>query len=170
MKLHCIRHAPVVSTGICYGQRNVAVKTFKVKAEIRKVVGFSELIFSSPSLRCREMAIAYAREQGIIVDARLMEMSFGEWEGKAWSALPRSQLDIWANNVKDFTAPKGESFSKLVSRVNQWLNELPNNSDNCTVFTHAGVVKALLVIINGCSFENAAVYEVPHHQLVSFDI
>ena len=69
-----------------------------------------------------------------------------------------------------FAPPAGESFERLVARVSEWLNEVNMSSaTEQVVFTHGGVIKALRVLVLDESYELAANYCPPFHQVVSFE-
>lgn len=170
MRLHCIRHSRPRISGICYGHKDIAVEPFELDLDIRQVVHSCTAIYSSPSLRCLEMAHVYAGDQPVAVDSRLMEMNFGEWEGIPWGEIPIDQLDDWVANVSRFAPPAGESFERLVARVSEWLNEVnvPSATEQ-VVFTHGGVIKALRVLALDECYELAANYCPPFHQVISFE-
>ena len=55
-------------------------------------------------------------------------------------------VDAWNRNLLYYTFPNGESFYQLCQRVRNFLESL--RSDNVLLITHAGVIKALEVLIN----------------------
>lgn len=171
MRLHCVRHARPQVSGICYGHTDISVESFKFDPSIKRVVDSSAAIFSSPSIRCTYMAQKYAGNNAVSLDSRLMEINFGAWEGIPWDEIPVEQLDVWAKNISSFKPPMGESFEELVVRVVAWLTELlAFPLGEYVVFTHAGVIKALRVLVLKESFELAANYRPAFHQVVSFDV
>lgn len=171
MQLHCVRHMPVIQQGVCYGRNDVEVLPLTRQSGVIQCVTRCDAIYASPSARCLTMAKAYAAGRPVVVDARLMEMSFGDWEGRSWANINRAAIDAWASDVRFFRPPNGESFDELINRVEQWLTEIRHSPVNeLMVFTHAGVIKSLHVLLLGESFEQAAALCVPHHQPVSFTL
>lgn len=171
MRLHCVRHMPVIQHGVCYGRNDVEVQPLTRQSAITQCVTRCDAIYASPSARCLTMAKAYAAGRLVVVDARLMEMSFGDWEGLSWANINRAAIDAWASNVRFFSTPNGESFDGLINRVEQWLTEIRRSPvSELMVFTHAGVIKSLHVLLLGQSSEQAAAFCVPHHQPVSFTL
>lgn len=85
-----------------------------------------------------------------IGDARLREMHFGVWDGRAWDALARedgTRLDAWMARWWAVAAPEGEGFGELQARVRAWwLDVVVADPDRTplAVVTHAGVIRALL--------------------------
>jgi probable phosphoglycerate mutase len=110
--------------------------------------------WASPLARAREtmelaraaMGLAPERYQ---LEARLMELTFGAWEGLTWdaikadhpAALQARAADKWA-----FTPPGGESYAALAERLRPWLAE--RDSDTLVV-SHGGVARVFLVILAG---------------------
>ena len=76
------------------------------------------------------------------VDPRLAEMDFGSWERLRWDAIPRAQLDAWAEDFEHARPHGGESVAMLGARVAAALRDtLPGEPPTLWV-THAGVVRA----------------------------
>jgi len=73
-------------------------------------------------------------------DARLREMSFGGLEGQAWEALSATERDA-LTRFSGFTAPGGESFDALRTRVLAFVDSL--GPGRHLLFTHGGVVRLL---------------------------
>ena len=150
MQLYLIRHTrPAVPAGVCYGQADVDVaETFF--DELQVVRGKLAAIhpaasFSSPLSRCARLAasLGLAENQH---DHRLTELSFGEWEMRAWDDIPREQLDRWGESYVHLAPPGGETFGELHARVVAFLQERLQlyRGKDVVVVTHAGVIRALL--------------------------
>src|SRR4029077_1690071 len=77
-------------------------------------------------------------------DARLMEMSFGRWEGFTFAELQKREAVALAARERDkwgFVLPGGESYAQLQVRVRGWFDQL--DRDN-VVTAHGGVCRALI--------------------------
>jgi broad specificity phosphatase PhoE len=82
------------------------------------------------------------------VDARLMEIAYGEWEGLTLpeieardpSILARRERDKW-----DFAPPGGESYRQLGERIGEWYRSLASDA---VVAAHGGGVRALMALLN----------------------
>ncbi|MEZ0231243.1 MAG: alpha-ribazole phosphatase [Methylophilaceae bacterium] len=155
MNIYLVRHTtPDVEAGICYGQSDVGVtetfhQEFEVLSEkLRHLV--NPVLYSSPLTRCFKLANAIADRWSlgdIRQDARLMELHFGDWELKKWDDIPRGLIDVWAQEHVMQTPPQGESFHSLHLRAKSFLNEVSANIQDTSpvvVFTHAGVIRALV--------------------------
>ena len=99
---------------------------------------------SSPRRRCRRLAerIAAARRLALTEDPRLAEMDFGAWEGRAWGAIARDELDAWAADFHQARPHGGESVAMLAARVGAALAEAAPADPPVLWVTHSGVVRA----------------------------
>lgn len=142
MILHLIRHPkPIIEPGVCYGQRDIPAENAAAVAEHLALQLPSGLpVFSSPLQRCRELASCLSPIP--VFDPRLMEMAFGDWEGRPWTAIPRAELDAWAADVAGFAPPGGESPTALQQRALAFVASL--NVPEAVIVTHAGVIRTLL--------------------------
>lgn len=143
MQVFLIRHPrPQVAAGICYGQLDLpAVEVLQTAATLRTQLPPGLPLISSPLQRCR--LLAEALHPSPRIDARLMEMHFGEWEGKHWDEIGIEALDAWAADVLHHAPPGGESAAMLQARSVACLNTLAAEwVSACVVVTHAGVIRA----------------------------
>ena len=95
--------------------------------------------------------------QAYATDARLMELSFGSWEGLTWPEVQaRAPEAAVARETSkwDFAPPDGESYAMLALRIAPWLDELDGDT---LVVSHGGVARVLLALIGGVAHERAAV-------------
>jgi broad specificity phosphatase PhoE len=79
-------------------------------------------------------------------DPRLMELSFGEWEGFTYDELKThdpENLLIAARDQKKWTflPPGGESYLQLLARVAEWHGEIERDT---VVVAHGGVCRVLI--------------------------
>lgn len=148
--------------GLCYGRWNVGLGP-QAEAEIAAACaappGFHYIV-SSPAWRARRLAEALAEATGarLEYDDRLQEMNFGRWEGEFWDDIDRAESDPWAANPWDNAPPDGESYSMVHSRIGAALMEAPPGG--CFV-THAGPIRAAMMIQRGLSFAAAFADPVP---------
>ena len=143
MQIFLIRHPkPVIEAGICYGQLDVdAHAPLAVAEQIKPLLPANVPVFSSPLRRARQLAEAL--HPSPLIDARLAEIDFGDWEGRAWDDIERDTLDAWAADVTGFTPPGGESVASLQQRVIDFANSLAPQPAVALV-AHAGVLRALV--------------------------
>jgi len=108
---------------------------------------------SSPLKRARETMEILRATLGLQaldyeVDARLIEIAYGEWEGltlqeietRNASVLSARERDKW-----DFVPPGGESYRELADRIGNWYRPLTADT---VVAAHGGGVRALMAILN----------------------
>jgi alpha-ribazole phosphatase len=168
------RHAPVAVEGVCYGRLDLPAAA--PAAEVAKILeaGLPEAsralpgaatIWSSPARRCREPAEQLARALGLVhrESADLHELAFGAWEGRRWDDLEREEgeaLSRWMADWQAQTPPRGETVAQLESRVARWAHALGEGAQ--LLVAHAGVVRALDVVLGGYTWPDAMARTVPH--------
>lgn len=150
MKLFLIRHTSLqVPSGICYGQSDIDVaSTFldeALQTQQKLISTTFDAVYVSPLQRCLKLANVLDIGQPII-DNRLMELHFGDWEMLAWDDIPRDIFDIWAHDYANLAPPNGETFSQLQQRGIHILEEILAHypSGNIAFVTHGGMIRALL--------------------------
>jgi probable phosphoglycerate mutase len=130
--------------------------------------------WASPLQRTRDtMEIARAAmglpPRSYRVDARLMELSFGDWEGLTWEmirARDPAGVQTRKGDKWDFTPPGGESYAMLVERVRLWLDE---RDGDVFVVAHGGVARAFLVMLAGVAPDRAASAKIWQGRAMIFD-
>ncbi len=108
-------------------------------------------VWSSPAARCAYVARFVARRLGVppVLDPRLLELDFGDWEGRRWDAVPRSALEQWATDPLGFRPPGGESGGALVQRVESFARRLARDARPCLVVSHGGPLRLLPALLAG---------------------
>lgn len=157
-----LRHTPLTGAdGVCYGRSELPLadtSTHDMANVVATLPAFDRII-SSPSQRCRELALAaYRAQQGRAVaptfDARWLEIDFGRWEGLSWDAVPRAELDAWAADTWNYAPGGGESARELYARVAESLQDLrtATQGTRTLVVTHAGPLRAATVMVQRLGF------------------
>lgn len=155
MDVYLIRHtAPDAAEGLCYGRfdvplREPCIPAFDaVAARLPRV----QAVRSSPAMRCQRLGHHLAQREGIAldIDARWHELSFGQWEGRAWAQIDRRESDPWADDYWNLAPPGGESYRQLCARVTQGLAALTEQSlQGIAVVSHAGPIRAVIARCKG---------------------
>ena len=165
--LIAVRHAPPLVTGVCAGWADIAVEAVEPSArrahEAVLAVAEPVQIVASPTARTSELARELSRLFGVPLrfDERLRELHFGSWEGRAWSELDQSDaVQAWMKKWRTARPPGGETVGELEERVRRCLAEMP--SEPTLIVTHAGVIRAALVIGGQLSWEEAMGRAVPY--------
>lgn len=142
MRLYLIRHPkPVIELGVCYGRHDCSAEgVVEAAAVLRAVLPAGLPLWSSPLIRCR--ALAERLHAHPVIDDRLAEMHFGDWEGRRWEDVPRAELDAWAADVAGYAPPGGESPRDLQRRALDFVASL--DAPEAVIVTHAGVIRTLL--------------------------
>ena len=112
------------------------------------LAGFA--LVSSPLVRAVETARLIAGEPEI--EPRLIEMSWGTWEGRTLPDLRAELGDLmaaWEAKGLDFRAPGGESPSDVQHRLEPWLAERARCRRATLAICHKGVIRALYALAVG---------------------
>lgn len=177
MTLLVARHAPVEVAGICYGRHEVptcqnpdatAREIFEALGELRTRI---TAVWSSPAKRCRLPAETLAGLLSVPfrVSDDLQELDYGQWEGQRWDVLERDdgeRLKQWMDAWQSETPPDGEAVADLERRVRRWLEA---NGTGQLIVAHAGVIRALCVILRGLSWEEAMAREIGYLETEIFE-
>jgi broad specificity phosphatase PhoE len=108
---------------------------------------------ASPLKRARETmeglrAALGLDPQSYDVDARLIEISYGDWEGSTLSEIEARSPDLLAQRERDkwdFAPPGGESYRELTSRISKWYASLTRDA---VVVAHGGGARALMALFH----------------------
>lgn len=191
MRVFLIRHArPLIEPGICYGRLEVDADAAETQAAVTRLAGVlaaqggagreggggcdvgdaasgSPLrIVASPARRCRPLADGLAAALGVTAhyDERLLEKSFGDWEGRRWDDIDAAMINAWAADLEHFVPPAGtgadgehrpgESVATLRARALACAagfgvpaaaaDPAVVVSGDLAIVTHAGVMRVLL--------------------------
>jgi alpha-ribazole phosphatase len=160
MQLVLVRHPqPDIGAGICYGSSDLpapAAAIARVAGELRATGLPGTLpVFASPLARCA--ALANVLGARVTLDARLAEMDFGAWELRSWDAIPREQVDAWADDLLHYRPGGGESVLAVAARVAAFRDELrAAGHPGALLVCHAGTMRLLSSLHLGGSLEQAA--------------
>ncbi|MBB3539989.1 MULTISPECIES: histidine phosphatase family protein [unclassified Rhizobium] len=145
-------------------------------AEILKVEAIPFDFVASPLARTRATMEIMREAMGLPsksyrTDERLVEVSFGDWEGftiKELKATARDRVTERNLNKWDFIPPgdDAESYEIMSWRVASWLSSV----DKPTVcVTHGGVIRSLFRTIAGLPKDEAAEGEIPQDRILKID-
>jgi probable phosphoglycerate mutase len=129
---------------------------------------------SSPLGRARETMELMRAEMGLDpaayrTDARLMEMSFGRWEGFTFAELQAREARALAERERDkwgFVLPGGESYAQLQVRVRAWYDNVERDS---VVSAHGGVCRVLIAHLDLARPEAASAGNIGQGCVYVFD-
>jgi alpha-ribazole phosphatase len=180
LKLTLIRHTSLqIEPGICYGQSDIDVaasfanEVASTRAKIANMqfdaVQF-DAIYSSPLQRCVKLADALNLGESIL-DNRLVELHFGDWEMQAWDDIPRDIFDDWAHDYANKAPPNGETFSQLQQRGLNFLDEMLTKhvGENIVVITHGGLIRTLLAHALNMELKGLFRFNIDHASVTQLD-
>ncbi|UJR78631.1 histidine phosphatase family protein [Sandaracinus amylolyticus] len=160
-----IRHAKTHAPGRCVGRTDVDVETPHEEAG-RVILGHVaehpvRVVWSSSLSRCAAPAALVARALRVPhrIDARLFEIDHGAFEGRAWDEIEPLALARWMRAWEHEGAPGGESARDVEARVRTWWGELDHDA---LLVAHAGVARALRVIVDGIAWPDAMSLAITH--------
>jgi probable phosphoglycerate mutase len=110
---------------------------------------------ASPLLRARQTAELALGGRPLALDARLVELSHGEWEGRLTSEIQEAHPDLrraWRETPHLVSPPGGEGFRDVEARAWPAFREACEGlgpEDTLFIVTHDGVNRALLARILG---------------------
>jgi alpha-ribazole phosphatase len=167
-ELLLIRHAETDMAGTFYGHSDPELNT-RGRAQLAGLIGRLRMdqigvVYTSDLRRAYTTGTAIAEAFGVDCHVRraLREINFGQWEGITWSEIERrdnAYARRWIEEYPSLPAPDGESFHDFERRVLDEVKVLSLKAEaaGCAiaVVTHAGVLRAVLCALQGCSEENA---------------
>jgi broad specificity phosphatase PhoE len=120
---------------------------------------------SSPLVRARETMELMRSALGLSpaqygIDARLVEISFGEWEGLTYADVLARDKEVIAERESDkwnFLPPAGESYAQLSRRIGEWYETVHADT---VVSAHGGTARALIA-----HFEIVPRQDAPHYSV-----
>ena len=110
--------------------------------------------FSSTAARTRASASlmleSFKSSIYVTVDARLVELDFGDWEGQRWSDIHENDGDVlaaWGEDWINRSPPNGETFAAQRNRCRAWYDEWESTSAaeaSAIAVIHGGSIRALV--------------------------
>ena len=102
-------------------------------------------------------------------DERLVELSFGRWEGLIWPEV--KAMDPWAATAREgnkwtFQPPGGESYAMLADRLRPWLDTVERDT---LVVSHGGVARVLMAMIGGVTTATAPLSDIHQGRVLLFE-
>ena len=162
MEIYLIRHTtPKVDKGICYGATDLpVVASFSQEAQAVKaalpIYQASTTIYSSPLIRCHQLAQYIAPPQNIIVEPSFREISFGDWEMHPWKSIDKDIMKGWFEDFVNIPPPNGEAYQVVYDRTMKALTNAKANSKNqLWIVAHSGIIRAILCYYQSIPLKDA---------------
>ena len=165
---------PRIGARICYGRTDVELAEPAVAGAAALLAAIPEpveRIVSSPARRALLVARAVAARTGaaLHMDDRLLEMDFGAWEGVAWTAIPRAEIDAWAADPLGYAPGGGETVARVLARVRRAWTGLASSADTTLVVAHAGPIRCLLHVAGGLPMLEAIRASIGYGSVTRFE-
>jgi len=128
-----------------------------------------DAVVASPLIRCAQFAGELSSKAGIpmIIDERLKEIGFGEWEGRSPELLyqesPQLVSNFW-NNPVECPPPGGEPMTRFQSRVESaWQDiQLTHAGRHLLVVAHGGVNRMIISTVLNIPLSHLFRLELPY--------
>ena len=128
--------------------------------------------YASPLLR----TVHTAQALGIvrpIMEPRLMELRWGDWEGRTLADLRAELGDEFAELEAlglDFQPPGGESPRMVQARVAPWLAEVAGAAPRIGAVSHKGLIRAVYARATGWDFQGEMPDDLDWHAAHAFHL
>ncbi|MCF6369837.1 histidine phosphatase family protein [Rhizobium halophilum] len=188
MLIYVIRHGQTDwnAEGRLQGQQDIGLNALGRSQATRNGERLAQLIgqdlvrydfVSSPLSRTRETmerlrAAMRLDPSAYETDERLVELSFGDWEGQTLQEVGQAspgRVVARTQQKWNFIPPgtSAESYEILSWRVGAWLKSLARPT---VCVTHGGVVRSLFRLVRNISEDEAAVMIVPQDQILKVNL
>jgi broad specificity phosphatase PhoE len=128
---------------------------------------------ASPMKRTRETmerirAVLGLDPKAYSTDPRLVELSFGDWQGRTYVELEREEPGAYARRIADkwgFVPPGegAESYAMLALRVAPFVRELKRPM---VCVTHGGVIRSIFVLLGALEPDDASLADTPQDRIL----
>jgi probable phosphoglycerate mutase len=130
-------------------------------------------IIASPLLRADETARILARGRPVANDPRLVEISFGEWEGQHGADLLADPNSGYVN-VEDGgwhrRAPGGESPWDVWQRVRPALAEIAAGATPALLIVHRALMRVILARAWGWDYDRPGPFRIKRERIYPFTL
>lgn len=174
MEVHVIRHTPVnFDKNRCYGQLEVPLAD-SFEEDVKKM-GYLlsdkyDIVYCSPKKRCTRLASALELNN-VVTDKRLLELNFGEWEGKLWNEINQNDLNAWMKDYVNNAPDEGESLDQMYLRVSDFIDVLRKETfKKVLIISHAGVIRCLWSYFLEIPLKNIFKIPIGFHQHFIFNL
>lgn len=135
----------------------------KCCAKALENVKFKKIITSDlkRAFMTAEYIMTYHDEAEFIVDKRVREINFGDWEGKTYneiSTLWPGMIEAMYDNAATVNIPGGESFGDVQARAFASLKEhiaTTADGENILIVCHGGTIRTLICAVLNIDLKHA---------------
>ncbi len=135
-------------------------------------------VFSSQLQRARESAEILAAACGapLVVDSRLNEIGYGEWDGLTWAEIEQGYPTLAAQKLADWwgvTPPGGEHAELFAARlVSFWTELMGSGLRSAAIVAHSAVNSCLVSLARRAhiDWDEALHFTQEHGECFEMDI
>lgn len=118
-------------------------------------ISFADKIYVSPLQRTLDTAdyLNDGVDLPVEKDERLLEISYGKWDGQSNAELMKTYPEVFDDELKDVlpsyaVLADGETFEHVTSRVSEFMEEIAHQNPNgkFVVVSHGFTVKAAMIV------------------------
>lgn len=155
--LYLVRHGQTVwnSSGKYQGRTDVALSEKGLAQAEKTVERFRSVhldgVIASPLMRAADTARGIAETHGLPLetDSRLMELSFGDWEGKTYDEIEKiwpGMIEAMYHDAGTLKLPNGESFEDCQTRCMEAVNEIIQRGDSKSyaIVCHGAALRTII--------------------------
>lgn len=169
--LHLLRHGAPETPGLLMGRTDGTPTDEGIAACVAQAENLGiERLIASDLRRSRAAGDAIGALLGmpLAIDPRWRELDFGDWDGKAASALdPDARGRFWADPDAN-PPPGGERWSALVMRISAAIADLAPVPT--LIVTHGGAMRAALHALCGFDQRQLWAFDLPYAARLSLRI
>jgi probable phosphoglycerate mutase len=114
----------------------------------RFVPGSVARVYTSPLRRAQQTAeaIAAVSDADVEIDERLVELDYGEWDGKPLTEMRTPRGEMWFADPT-FAPPGGESLVAVTARVEAFCGDRlrPDGGEPIAAVSHVSPIKAAVI-------------------------
>ena len=91
--------------------------------------------------------------ENFIIDDRLKELNFGDWEMKHINEIPCEHIKLWEKDIINFKIPNGESNSNFYERLKSFCDYVLSLNSDIFVVAHAGSINCMISYLANIPFQ-----------------
>lgn len=173
-RLWLVRHAqPLVAPGLCYGSLDIPadpVATADSAQRLAAALPQRLRVSHSPLQRCEQLAhalLALRPDLALKTAPDLVEFNFGCWEGRAWNAIARTDIDAWTAQFGNYRPGGGDNLVEMLARVASALRAAQQSGaqegGDVLWITHAGVARCVQWLLHAPAGDLPRADQWPRH-------
>ena len=171
-----VRHGPTHATGFCgHSDLPADLSDTATIARLKAQLPAKAKLFSSDLSRARDTAAAVRNGQLLLPEApAFREMNFGDWEGKDFATVEKSNPDLWRafwQAPGDVAPPNGESWQRFSARITAALEaqNAQGPQGDVIIVAHFAVILAALQLATGMPTTAAFSFKIDNFSVTRLD-